>query len=77
MNTRNVEQAKYRIKLQFAVLLNFEDLWGLMQVAYETYNIPSHKIDVWSGLMLKAEERVLAWRKYDMERFKKEFETDI
>ena len=70
---QTAEQAKYRLKLQYQVLLNFEALWGLMTVAFETYSMPSEKVGIWSKIMLAAEERVAAWRKHDMDSFKKEF----
>lgn len=67
------DEAKLRLKLQREILYNFQALWALMTVAYETYSIPSAKVDIWSQLMLTADNRVSAWRKYDMDRFKKVF----
>ena len=67
------DEAKLRLKLQREILYNFQALWALMTVAYEAYSIPSAKVDIWSQLMLTADNRVSAWRKYDMDRFKKVF----
>lgn len=70
---KTAEQAKFRLKLQFDVLLHFEALWSLLTVAYEAYNFPSEKIDIWCNLLLAAEDKVSAWRRYDMKRFSEEF----
>ena len=69
------DQAKERLRLEKEVLQHFDALWGLMDIAYNAYNIPTHTIEVWSGLMLTADDRVSGWRKYDVERFRKEFKT--
>lgn len=69
----NIEQARLRVRLQYQVLMNFEALWGLMTVAFESYSIPAEKVGIWSQKMLTAEERVSAWRKNDMSRFKEQF----
>ena len=71
----NIEQARLRVRLQYQVLMNFEALWGLMTVAFESYSIPSEKVGIWSQKMLTAEECVAAWRKNDMSRFKEQFAT--
>lgn len=71
----NIELAKERLKLQKQVLQNFEAMWGLMTIAYELYSVPTQKIDTWSQLMLTAEDRVSGWRKYDVDRFKKDFKS--
>lgn len=63
------EQAKFRLKLQFDILLHFDALWGLMTVAYETYGMPSEKIEIWCNLLQEAEDKVSAWRRYDVKRF--------
>lgn len=70
---KTVGQAKYRLKLQFDVLLHFEALWSLLTVAYETYCIPSDKIETWCNLLQDAEDKVSAWRRYDTKRFSEEF----
>ena len=67
----NVEEAPKRIALQTDVLNNFEALWGLMTVAYETYNVPAEKMDYWTQKMLTTEELVVAWRKSDISRLSK------
>lgn len=68
-----VEQARKRVELQYQVIMNFEALWSLMTVAYESYSIPSEKVGIWSKLLLTAEECVLAWRKSDISKFKEQF----
>ena len=65
--------AKERIMIQYRVLMDFESLWALMTIAFETYSIPNDKKDIWSGLMLIAEDKVKAWRNSDIRRFKEQF----
>ena len=71
IKAETVDQSACRIALQNEVLQNFEALWALMTVGYETYSIPSDKIYQWSSLMLTAEEKVSAWKKYDVDNLKK------
>ena len=70
---KDAEMAKKRIMLQHTVLMNFEALWALMTIAFETYSIPNDKKEIWSGLMLTAEDKVKAWRNSDIRRFKDQF----
>ena len=67
---KNIEDAKRRLELQNDVIMNFEALWCLMTIAYESYSIPSHKIEVWCNLLLDAEDKTTAWHKSDMKRFR-------
>lgn len=67
----NEKSYRERNDLQFAVLLDFEALWAMMDVAFETYSIPSDKIDIWCSLMLTASERVAAWRQGDTNKYKR------
>lgn len=67
---KNIEDAKRRLELQNDVIMNFEALWCLMTIAYESYSIPSHKIEVWCNSLLDAEDKTTAWHKSDMKRFK-------
>ena len=69
----NAKSAEERLSLQYNVILNFDALWVLMDLAKETFNIDSDKMDKWTSLMLNAENCVSAWRKSDKEKFKKEF----
>lgn len=69
IQAKTKEQAKFRLKLQFDILLHFDALWGLMTVAYETYGMPSEKIEIWCNLLQEAEDKVSAWRRYDVKRF--------
>lgn len=73
IQAKTEEQAKFRLELQFDVLLHFDALWGLMTVAYESYCIPSNKIETWCNLLQDAEDKVSAWRRYDTKRFSEEF----
>ena len=67
---KNVMDAQRRLELQKDVIMNFEALWCLMTIAYESYSIPSHKIEVWCNSLLDAEDKITAWHKSDMKRFK-------
>lgn len=69
----DIEQARLRVKLQYEVLLNFDALYCLMDIAYQTYNIPSEKIATWSKIIVETEKNYYAWRKSDIARFKKDF----
>jgi len=70
IDASTIPLAKMRLSLQYQVLLDFEALWGLMTIAYESYCIPSQKAGIWSSLTLAAENRVIGWRKHDMERLR-------
>ena len=65
--------AKERIMIQYRVLMDFEALWALMTIAFETYSIPNDKKEIWSSFMLTAEDKVKAWRNSDIRRFKEQF----
>lgn len=65
-----VEEAEKRLELQKDVLLNFEALWCLMTIAYESYSIPSEKMEIWGDHLLNAENKVKAWHSGDIKRFK-------
>ena len=71
IKAETVDQSACRIALQNEVLQNFEALWALMTVAYETYSIPSDKMSHWGSLMLTAEEKVTGWKRYDVDKLKK------
>ena len=71
VKAETADTAAYRVKLQGMVLQNFEALWGLMTVAYETYSIPSERMAQWTKLMLTAEDRVSNWRKSDVDKLRK------
>jgi len=43
-----------------------------MTIAFESYSVPSQKVGVWSNLILAAENRVIGWRKHDMERLRQQ-----
>ena len=73
IQVKTIEQAKFRLKLQQDVLLHFDALWSLMTIAYETYSIPSEKIEYWSNLLLTAENQVAAWRNHDRKCYKAEY----
>ena len=68
------EQAKFRLKLELQILLNFDALWTLIDIAANAYEIPKEKVGIWSQLMLTADNRVMAWRKNDAAALKKEFD---
>lgn len=70
IKAETVDQSACRIALQNEVLQNFEALWALMTVAYETYSIPSDKMSHWGSLMLTAEEKVTGWKRYDVDKLK-------
>lgn len=71
IKAETADQSACRIALQNEVLQDFEALWALMTVAYETYSIPSDKMSNWSSLMLVADERVSKWKRYDIDNLKK------
>ena len=70
---KTIEQAKFRLKLQQDALLHFDALWSMMTIAYETYSIPSEKIETWSNFLLTAENQLTAWRNHDRKCYKTEF----
>ena len=70
INPQNVEQAKYRLTLQWDVLASFTSLWALMTVAVETYNVPYDKVEIFSEYLLIAEETVTAWRNANKKTYK-------
>lgn len=72
INAANATEARQRLALQYQALLDFEALWGLMTIAFESYSVPSQKVGVWSNLILTAENRVIGWRKHDMERLRQQ-----
>ena len=57
---KTIEQAKFRLKLQQDALLHFDALWSMMTIAYETYSIPSEKVETWSNFLLTAENQLTA-----------------
>ena len=70
---KTIEQAKFRLKLQQDALLHFDALWSMMTIVYETYSIPSEKIEIWSNFLLTAENQLTAWRNHDRKCYKTEF----
>ena len=69
INPRDKEDAKVRTDLQYDVLLTFDEIWTLMDIASDLYSIESEKIEKWSSIMLKAEETVHAWRKANVKGY--------
>lgn len=66
-----IEKAKERISLQSDVLLNFDALYAMMDLAMIMYSIPTLKLCRWTELMLSAENTTTGWRKSDMDKLKK------
>ena len=73
MDMKYEESARKRIFKQYEVLLNYEALWALMTIAFETYSIPNDKKEIWSTTAYAAEGIVTAWRNGDIKRFKEYF----
>lgn len=60
---------KKRTDLQRQVLLEFEHLWGIMDLAVSIYSIPMDKVGVFSSLLLKAEGCVYNWMRSDIRKY--------
>lgn len=63
------ETAKLRNSHQAEALAKIYNLLSLIQIAYETYNLESSKVEYWTQQTKELREVVRAWKKSDMERF--------
>lgn len=65
-------QEDYALRRQFQnrALSQTYSLLSLMDIAYNTFNIESGKIEYWTGLVLETQALIRKWRNSDAERYK-------
>ena len=50
---------------------HLDAMLSLVDIAFTSFDIEARKIEHWTGLILKADEKLKAWMKADKERYKK------
>jgi len=71
-NAANLEESyDYRRSQQSEAYCHLEALLSLIDLAYNSFDIESHKIEVWTGHVIDVEVALAAWKKSDKERIKK------
>jgi hypothetical protein len=72
-NTINVitkEDKILRRNYQVKALAEIGNLLGLMQIAYDVFNIDTNRIEYWTRLIINEQTLIREWRKSDNERYK-------
>ena len=73
IRVNNVKDANKREKLQEDALDNLTTLQTLMTLAVECYEIPPHRIEIWTKLYNNANKYIKGWHKADKKKYDKEF----
>ena len=60
----------YRRNNQVQAHSHLDAMLSLIDLAYTSFDIDSKKIEYWTGLILKADDKLKAWMKSDKERYK-------
>lgn len=60
----------YRRNQQVQAHSHLDAMLSLVDLAYNSFSIESKRIEYWTGLILKADDRLKAWMKSDKERYK-------
>ena len=61
---------EYRRNQQVQAHSHLDAMLSLVDLAYNSFSIESKRIEYWTGLVLKADDRLKAWMKSDKERYK-------
>lgn len=62
----------YRHEQQVKAYSCCESLLSLIEIAYNLYNIESHRIEYWTGLVLETEKLLGKWKLSDKHRYNNE-----
>lgn len=60
----------YRRNQQVQAHSHLDAMLSLIDLAYNSFSIESKQIEFWTGLVLKADDKLKAWMKSDKERYK-------
>lgn len=61
---------QYRRNQQVQAHSHLDAMLSLIDLAYASFSIDSRKVDHWTSLVLKADDKLKAWMKSDKERYK-------
>ena len=60
---------EYRRNQQVQAHSHLEALLSLIDLAYTSFGIESNRVEYWTGLVLKADDRLKNWMKSDKARY--------
>lgn len=61
---------EYRRNQQVQAHSHLDAMLSLIDLAYNSFSIESRQVEYWTGLVLKADDRLKAWMRSDKERYK-------
>lgn len=61
----------YRRNNQVQAHSHLDAMLSLVDLAYSAFDIETRKVEYWTGLILKADDKLKAWIKSDKERYQK------
>lgn len=66
--TRLAEESAIRKRHQEEAFKSLETMLMLIDIAYNTFDVPTKKVEHWTSLIVNTEIKLKAWKKSDKER---------
>lgn len=64
-----------RRKHQLKAYKNFECMLGLLDIAYNAFEIPDYKMEEWAGLVVETSDKLASWARSDKRRYEELLKT--